>query len=721
MKKVIIATFIIIFSYLLWDYLYFYEGVLYVPNTGEISSWAKAEGETLYINEDGQYEEFEVRGVNMGLGKPGYYATEMAVTKAEYMRWFQQIQDMGANVIRVYTLGAPAFYEAFYEYNINNPSPLYLIHGVWVDDYLINSTYSVWDDEFYDPFLEDCKTIVDVIHGRHKEHNENGFIDYFYNKDISQWVYGYILGIEWETTLVTYSNVSLGQMEQYDGTYLYTEDASNFEIFLADIGDQVVEYEVNKYGSQRMLAFSNWATTDPLEHEEDIEYYFQKAARVDVENIKCKDSLLTGQFASYHIYPYYPDYYSMMAEHEENTYLQYLKDINAHHTIPVVITEFGVSSARGMASVEDALGRNQGGMSETAQGEALISMYQDIMAAGSNGGIVFTWQDEWFKRTWNTMASVNLDITAYWSDYQTNEQYFGLLSFDPGEEKSICYVDTNNSEWKASDVVSKKNDVTLSMKYDERFIYFMVEKKTFDIETDKLYIPIDVTQKSGSTTAENLGITMSEAADFVIEINGKENSRLWVQERYDLLSALFYDETSPQNFFSKEFPSVDSAKFVPIYMILEEQSCYVMNELGSQDTSNDTRIPFSQYDKGNPYHYMVNDKYETGKLTYGNANPATDDFNSLADFCTGDGYIEIKIPWQLLNFADPVNMYIHDDYYENYGVEYLTIDSISVGAGTGNSEIQMETYALEPLGKNPSYHERLKASYYMLQNYWGNN
>ena len=37
----------------------------------------------------------------------------------------------------------------------------------------------------------------------------------------------------------------------------------------------------------------------------------------------------------------------------------------------------------------------------------------------------------------------------------------------------------------------------------------------------------------------------------------------------------------------------------------------------------------------------------------------------------GDGFVEIKIPWQLLNFADPTKMYIHDDYYEVYGVEYL--------------------------------------------------
>jgi len=63
-------------------------------------------------------------------------------------------------------------------------------------------------------------------------------------------------------------------------------------------------------------------------------------------------------------------------------------------------------------------------------------------------------------------------------------------------------------------------------------------------------------------------------------------------------------------------------------------------------------------------------------------------------------------------------MYIHDDYYENYGVEYLTIDKIFVGAGTGVNKIMMEDFPLEPLGKYPSYHERLKESYYILQEYW---
>ena len=52
------------------------------------------------------------------------------------------------------------------------------------------------------------------------------------------------------------------------------------------------------------------------------------------------------------------------------------------------------------------------------------------------------------------------------------------------------------------------------------------------------------------------------------------------------------------------------------------------------------------------------------------------DFNSLADFMAGDGFVEIKLPWQLLNFSDPSLMTIHDDYYEHYGIEYIEIDEI---------------------------------------------
>ena len=81
----------------------------------------------------------------------------------------------------------------------------------------------------------------------------------------------------------------------------------------------------------------------------------------------------------------------------------------------------------------------------------------------------------------------------------------------------------------------------------------------------------------------------------------------------------------------------------------------------------------------------------------------------------------MKLPWQLLNFADPSRMEIHDDYYDgNYGVAYLTLDELYAGVGTEETagRIHMEPLSLEGWGNDVTYHERLKSSYDMLKAYW---
>ena len=133
-----------------------------------------------------------------------------------------------------------------------------------------------------------------------------------------------------------------------------------------------------------------------------------------------------------------------------------------------------------MAQEDENTGRNQGHMTEQEQGQALIECYRDIMEAGCAGSCLFSWQDEWFKRTWNTWHAVDLYNTPYWSDYQTNEQFFGLLTFDPGEEQSICYVDGDLSEWREIEPVVSYGDMQLSMMYDEKFLYFLVKKENFN-------------------------------------------------------------------------------------------------------------------------------------------------------------------------------------------------------------------------------------------------
>jgi hypothetical protein len=726
MKKYVIAVLIILAIVSAADTLYYHMGVYidFNPNA-PVESITKVEGnKILKLGKDGEYEEFEIRGVNMGSGTPGFFSTEFKIDEETYLRWFKMIKEMGANTIRIYTVQSDTFYNAFYKFNKDNDDPLYLIHGVWVNDYVLNSHHDAFSKEFYKAFIDQCKATIDVVHGKRKlwknELDSSGYGSY--KKDISEWVIAYIWGVEWEDLTVAYSNDKYNGMEGYhgyEGEYLYTsEDASPFETMLTIVGDAVIKYESEKYHTQRNFAFSNWNTTDPFEYPENITDYFMKCASVDVEHIKTTENVVAGQFASYDVYPYYPDYLNYISDVDwaaleigdkslyatedgkTNTYRAYLQTLNNHHKMPVVISEFGVSTGRGMAQEDANTDRNQGNMSEKEQGEAIIACYKDITETGSAGSCIFTWQDEWFKRTWNTMHSINLKRTAYWSDYQTNEQYFGLLSFDPGNGKSICYVDGNIAEWASSDVIASYADgSSISVKYDERFIYFMVKKDGFDLSSDKLYIPIDTTQKSGSNFCKNFGIKFDRAADFVICIDGAENSRVVVQERYEVLRANFSVEAYGYNtYFKENIPERDSPLFVPIYLLLQ------MDEKLDAQTM--------------PY-------YETGLLKYGNANPECADFDSLSDFCAGEGCLEIKIPWQMLNFRDPSLMEIHDDYYENYGiVGGYYLDNMYVGLGseeTLSTRISLGKISLKSWGNEPTYHERLKQSYYMLKEFWSTN
>ena len=747
MKKYIIGVSILILLAASAWYLYYGLGV-YVdldPDTS-VSTFMKTDSDTIYMERDGTYQPFEIRGVDLGAGIPGEWATDFAIDKETYLRWFSMIQELGANTIRVYTILHDDFYNAFYEYNTQREEageePLWLLHGLWVDDYSHNSHKDIYDEGLLPEMMEDGKTIVDIIHGEKFLLGRDGDGSGFYRHDVSRWVLGYILGVEWEASLVTYTNQIHYDQTSYQGSYMSTtEDASPFEAALAQLGDAIIGYESTRYKQQRMVAFSNWPTTDPFCYSLVTATYRFKNAAVNVEHIQPTQQFISGYFASYHIYPYFPDFlqteqealqytkddlddlfgknqaeavryrlsqmgapsvhdYLTSADYYDsqgrfNTYYAYLKAINNFHNIPVVISEYGVTTGRGRAQVDTNTGRNQGFITEQEQGQYLIECYQDIMNAGSAGSCLFSWQDEWFKRTWNTLHAVDLLNTPYWSDYQTNEQFYGLLTFDPGEEKSVCYVDGDPSEWDSSDQVCQNGDLTLSIKYDEKFLYFLAEG--FVPEEDELYIPLDINPNLGSTYCRNYDISFDRPCDFVIAIDEAENSRVMVQERYEVLKAAyweFYDRIDP--YISS--PEADSPRFVKINLAMRLTGIVADDKAAMPE----------------------GESYETGKLRYGNANPEEPDFDSLADFCFTENGVEIRIPWQRLNFSNPSEMMIHDDYYEHYGIEDLHIDDMYVGAVLSDHQTRtvLSSFPLNGWGKDVTYHERLKESYYILQDYW---
>ncbi len=346
--------------------------------------------------------DFLLKGVNIGIANPGHFPGETAITKAEYLRWFKAIGKMHANVIRVYTLHPPAFYDALFEYNQKTKHPLYLIHGVWLNEEKMNSLGDIYNENLTKEFQHDIRQTVDVIHGKAQIPQKLGHASGKYHSNISKYVIGWILGIEWDPNMMKSTNDKHKGHIDYNGQYFQTNNATPFEVWLASIIDNTVKYETEKYAWQRPISFSNWVTTDPIHHpNEPMEN--EDMVSLDPNHVKPKSTLYPGYFASYHVYPYYPEFLNYELTYTnyidsrgmKNSYAGYLHDLRKVHNMPVLISEFGVPSSRGMTH-RNRYGWNQGFHNETEQGQITAHLFEDIQIEGMAGGIVFSWQDEWF-------------------------------------------------------------------------------------------------------------------------------------------------------------------------------------------------------------------------------------------------------------------------------------------------------------------------------------
>lgn len=667
---------------------------------------SKIEGKDFYVYSNGKWEKKFLKGVNIGAGKPGNFPGELAITKDEYLRWFQQISDMNADVIRVYTTLKPDFYDALYSYNKTAKKPIYLMQGVWIKEEDITELNDAYGDgeRIMKEFIKDASDLVDVFHGNATLPKKMGFASGTYKSDISEYVIGWILGIEWDPIFVDNTNKENPNRNNYSGQYLLTENASPFETFMCEAGDRVVQYEAENYKMVRPVSYSNWLTTDTLKHPNEP-LPNEDMAEVNVEHIKPQKSFTQGVFASYHIYPYYPDFINYQKEYVSfkdgagniNTYKAYLRDLIKQHTMPVLVAEFGVPASRGMAHQSLYSGYNQGNNDELAQGVILQSLLKDIYDEGYCGALVFSWQDEWFKRTWNTMDLDLPDSRPFWSNPQTNEQEFGLLAFDPGEKESVCYVDGDTQEWKDEKPIYTGKDIKLFAKSDEKYLYLMVDKDNFNFTKDKLLIPIDTIDGQGNKEDKARKIKFDRDADFEILIDGKSNSKILVDAYYDSFNYI-YAEQHKMIESNPLYKVKNSGVFNPMYLCLNK---------GFTLPEDKVEIPFS--------------KYETGALKYGIGNPKQEGYNSLTDFTEKNGKIEIRIPWQLLNIMDPSTKSIMGDLYKNNGLKSEKVEGFYFGAGILNdteSTIGMGYYSWKPWDV-PTYHERLKPSYYKLQETFG--
>jgi hypothetical protein len=138
------------------------------------------------------------------------------------------------------------------------------------------------------------------------------------------------------------------------------------------------DLEERKYSVRRPVSFSSWPTLDPLDHPTEI-FTDEDAACFDLTRITL-NLPEPGIFASYHAYPYYPNFISEQSSYLSfsdadgpNSYLGYLNDLKNHYSsMPLVIAEFGVPSSWGSAH-QSFSGMHHGGF-PSISGENNLSL-----------------------------------------------------------------------------------------------------------------------------------------------------------------------------------------------------------------------------------------------------------------------------------------------------------------------------------------------------------
>lgn len=654
---------------------------------------ARINGEQFEVWQEGAWQPLTIKGVNIGMGKPGYFPGEAAITEEEYYRWFEQITEMNSNTIRVYTLQPPGFYRALEHFNAGREKPLYVMHGIWIEEEALEETLDAYAEPTLTAFKEEIERLVDVVHGNRYVPYVPGHAHGMYDTDVSQYISAWIIGIEWYPNMVENTNLVHAGIGEYQGNYFETKEAQPFEHWLAEQMDALVTYQYDTYHWLTPMSFTNWVTTDLLTHadepntEEDL-------VSVNPNVIYTKEAMNDlGQFASYHVYPYYPDFlnydeaYLNYVDHrgEKNSYAGYLHELHDAHRMPILIAEFGLPASRGKTH-ENAYGFDQGFNSEQKQGEVIRHLFEDIMAEDLMGGLIFSWQDEWFKRTWNTVDYDDPDRRPYWSNVQTNEQRFGILSFD----RNLVQIDGKTDEWQEEEPLLTTEDLTLHVKSDETYLYLTIKSK--QLEKENVRILLDTVANQGNTSDRETGDQFPAPVEYLVKLNQQGESRIVQDVYYDYFNYLYAKKLSmlPDRMPN---PQKDSGQFSTIDFVLNKA-------LTLPDSQK--KIPFSSY--------------ETGLLREGTSDPTAVDFDSLTDYHLQGDTLEIRLPWLLIGATDPSQKKFLGDFIS----ANEKVDEVIKGIGIGvyfegqAPPKSLVTYEWQPWDI-PQSTERLKASYPIIQ------
>ena len=645
-----------------------------VPRPEQPEIYFRTRGDFFQVRVGKEWRNIYSVGVNIGPARPGEFPSTALGDYSTYLEWLQQIAAMNANTVRLYTILPPAFYQAFKVYNGTARSPLWLIQEVWIKD---------GAEDLYDPateqgFQTEISRTIDLLHGQADVPYQRGHHYGIYTADVSRHVLALALGQEVEPRLALATNRNNASVTSYKGQYVSLAQGSPTEAWFARICDFTVSYEVEKYNAQRPLTVVNWPPLDPLFHPTEATYeeeqktrrelgeVFEEAAvaipndsdivSLDIVKFQKEPPFVAGLFALYHVYSHWPDFlvyepsYALAQDAEgSNRYLGYLRALKrVHRNVPLLIGEYGISTSLGVAHLHPQ-GWNNGGLTEKQQAEILVRFTRNIRDANGAGGLVFEWQDEWFKRVhdFNTADfEMPHDRNPLWMNVMDPEKNYGFVGYEP--PVPVPTLRGERADWEgAKQLASSARDKAapgelraLYAKSDFAYLYLRldVQPGPFDWDHRNYWIALNTLPgQAGSRWLPEIGVRLDSGANFLIQLTGPFTSRILIAENYNPNGEI----------------GVSGRFGVSRIWRKRGMKVELINSLPFQEIWTEANIP--RYGRDGAVFPALN--HSRSSLPLGTADRTKPEFSShnLWNADPRRGMIELRIPWGLLLMMDPSN------------------------------------------------------------------
>ena len=689
---------------------------------------ARVTGERFEVRAGDDWKPFYVKGVNLGVALPGRFPSDFPPDDSTYAHWLRRIAEANANVVRVYTILPPAFYHAFKAWNDAHPErPLWLIHGVWAE----LPPHSDYDDpKWKAQFRSEMRRVVEVVHGHAAIAARAGHAWGRYDADVADHVLAFIIGREWEPFSIRGYNRLRPGRTGYAGRFLAVDRGTPADVWMAEQCDWLLAYEWEVWRAARPIAYTNWPTLDPLHHPTEataaeeqalrkrlglapnvrLQEYDNDSEALDAMVVRTTAANVAGYFASYHAYPYYPDFIGLDSTYGAarssagaSHYYGYLLDLKRHHAgRALLIAEYGVPSSRGLAHLQPE-GLHHGGHDEREMAQQDVRLTREIREAGLAGGILFAWLDEWFKHSW---VAIDLETprerTRIWHNVMDPEQHYGLVGLYAGDS-ARAEPGGDPASWRALPALAESGGVRLRVGSDAAFLYLALES-ALGIDSTRWAVGIDTYRPDrGQFALPGLPDSTPTGVEFALVLNDTADAQLLVTPGYNpyLGPRPGMHPTDLDAFYNRR-ASVDGRRDDRVF-----DSLFV--------TTNRLRV--SRTGRIFPAHGV-----NRGRLRFGRAAEG-----SLADWFVdrGAGLVEVRLPWGLLNVTDPSSRTVlarvrDPGPFRTVATNGFQFVVVAVGpGGTQRARLVPGRPFVWPTWETPVWHERLKPAYFAMQALWG--